>query len=137
MQRAIIATTLLLALFYPSLKAHPANPDANGPLSHPQTAIIKGDYKLLYWWDTKESFLYEIVPDYRENKNLVNEKPELAAQLLSELQAHAKAGLDTETFASLERGEVKSGRRPGGGNRGERRNRGDRQNRENSQNQRP
>jgi arylsulfatase A-like enzyme len=111
-------------------------------VDHPQTAIIKGDYKLLYWWDTKESFLYDIVPDYRESKNLAQEKPELAAQLLQELQAHAKAGLDTETYAALERGEVKSGRRPGGGNRGERRNRGDRgnrgdrQNRENRQNQR-
>lgn len=103
---------------------------------HPQTVIIKGDYKLLYWWDTKQSFLYDIVPDYRESKNLTQEKPKLAAQLLQELQAHAKAGLDTETFASLERGEVKSGRRPGGGNREERRNRGDRQNRENKQNQR-
>ena len=98
-------------------------------VDHPQTAIIKGDYKLLYWWDSKESFLYDIVPDYRESENLAQEKPELAAQLLKELQAHAKAGLDTETFASLEKGEVKTRGRQGGGNRGERRNRGDRSSR--------
>ncbi|MCB1121091.1 MAG: sulfatase-like hydrolase/transferase [Verrucomicrobiae bacterium] len=113
-------------------------------VEHPQTAIYRGDYKLLYWWDTKESFLYKIVDDLYEKNNLAQEKPELAAQMLGELQAHAKAGLDKETFAALERGEVKSGRRQGGGgnrggqrNRGDRSSRGDGQNRENRQNQRP
>lgn len=108
-------------------------------VEHPQTALIKDDYKLLYYWDTKQSFLYEVIGDYRESVNLASQKPELAVQMLKELQAHAKAGLDAETFASLERGEVKSGRRQGGGDRGKRENRGnrgDRQNRENPQNQR-
>jgi len=86
-------------------------------VEHPQTAILQGDYKLLYYWDTKESFLYDVINDYQENQNLAQKKPELAGQLLEELQAHVKAGLDSETFAALERGEVKSGRR-GGGNRG-------------------
>ncbi|WP_442510446.1 sulfatase-like hydrolase/transferase [Novipirellula sp. SH528] len=81
-------------------------------VEHPQSAIRKGDFKLLYYWDTKEAFLYNIEDDLREDRNLAIEMPELATAMQKELKDHVRAGLGEQAYAALERGE--SPRRPGG-----------------------
>ncbi|MEI6024081.1 MAG: sulfatase-like hydrolase/transferase [Phycisphaerales bacterium] len=83
---------------------------------HPQSAIRKGDYKLLYEWDTKNTQLFNLVDDLSEKKDLSKEKPELTAQLTAELKAHVIAGLGEEACAALARGETPQNR--GGGNGG-------------------
>ena len=83
---------------------------------HPQSAIRKGDYKLVYEWDTKNAQLFNLVDDLSEKKDLSKEKPELAAQLTAELKAHVIAGLGEDACAALARGETAQNR--GGGNGG-------------------
>jgi arylsulfatase A-like enzyme len=83
---------------------------------HPQSAIRKGDYKLVYEWDTKNAQLFNLVDDLSEKKDLSKEKPELTTQLTAELKAHVIAGLGEEACAALARGETPQNR--GGGNRG-------------------
>ena len=83
---------------------------------HPQSAIRKGDYKLLYEWDTKNAQLFNLVDDLSEKKDLSKEKPELTAQLTAELKSHVIAGLGEEACAALARGETPQNR--GGGNGG-------------------
>jgi arylsulfatase A-like enzyme len=72
---------------------------------HPQTAMRKGDYKLVYYWDTRESFLHHLPTDLTESNNLAGQKPELAEEMLAELQAHVKAGIDAPRYALLESGQ--------------------------------
>ena len=82
-------------------------------LPHPQSAIRKGDYKLVYEWDTKNAQLFNLVDDLSEKKDLSKDKPELTAQLTAELKAHVIAGLGEEACAALARGETPQNR--GGG----------------------
>lgn len=84
-------------------------------IDHPQTALRKGDLKLMHYWDTKEDFLYDLAADLAERNNLATAKPEVTAQLLAELKAHVRAGLGEEKFAALESGKFESGGRPPGG----------------------
>lgn len=86
-------------------------------VDHPQSAIRKGDYKLLYFWDTQEGLLFDLKNDIGETRDLARQMPELAAQLEAELKAHIRAGLGDEVFAALEGGEVSS-RRPEGKGKG-------------------
>jgi len=72
---------------------------------HPQTAIRREDYKLLYYWDTKESFLYDVNKDVLETTNLATQQPALAAKLLADLKAHVRTSLGDEKFSSLENGQ--------------------------------
>jgi arylsulfatase A-like enzyme len=72
---------------------------------HPQTAMRKGDYKLVYYWDTRESFLHHLPTDLTESNNLAGQKPELAEEMLAELQAHVKAGIDAPRYALLQSGQ--------------------------------
>jgi len=75
-------------------------------VAHPQSAIRRGDYKLLYFWDTKEGLLFDLKNDLGETRDVVKQKPEVAAQLEAELKAHVKAGLGEQAYGSLERGEM-------------------------------
>ncbi|MCF7787691.1 MAG: sulfatase-like hydrolase/transferase [Prosthecobacter sp.] len=84
-------------------------------VEHPQSAIREGDYKLLYFWDTKEGLLFDVVNDLGETRDLAKQKPDLAARLLAELKAHIRAGLGEQASAALERGEFPQGRGPGKG----------------------
>lgn len=70
-------------------------------VEHPQTAMRKGDLKLVYYWDTKESFLYDLKIDLSEKNNLAKEKADITAQLLAEMQAHVRAGLGEAAYNSL------------------------------------
>jgi arylsulfatase A len=36
-------------------------------VAHPQSAMRKGDYKLLYFWDTKEGLLFDLEERPRRN----------------------------------------------------------------------
>jgi arylsulfatase A-like enzyme len=85
-------------------------------VEHPQSAIRKGDLKLLYYWDTKQSQLYNLAQDLGEIRDLAVEKPEVAAQMLKELKAHILAGLGEQAFAALEGGKFdRRGPPPGDG----------------------
>ena len=74
-------------------------------ITHPQTAMRKGDYKLVYYWDTKESFLYDLSTDLTESNNLAEQQPAIAEEMLVELQAHVQAGIDAPRYALLESGQ--------------------------------
>ena len=74
-------------------------------IAHAQTAMRKGDYKLVYYWDTRESFLYDLSSDLTESNNLAEQKPAIAEEMLAELQAHVKAGIDAPRYALLESGQ--------------------------------
>ena len=69
---------------------------------HPQSAIRKGDYKLIYEWDTKNAQLFNLVDDLSEKKDLSKEKPELAEQLTAELKEHVMAGLGKEARGAIQ-----------------------------------
>jgi arylsulfatase A len=72
---------------------------------HPQTAIRKGDYKLLYYWDTKESFLYNLEKDVLETTNLATQQPALASSMLADIKAHIRQALGDAKLAELESGK--------------------------------
>jgi len=84
-------------------------------VEHPQSAIRRGDYKLLYFWDTKEGLLFDVVKDLGETSDLAKQSPDVAARLQTELKAHLRAGLGEQACAALERGEFPQGRGPGKG----------------------
>lgn len=84
-------------------------------VDHPQSAIRKGDFKLLYYWDTREAMLFDLAKDLSEEHNLAKEKPEVAAQLQKELKDHIRAGLGEQTFAAMESGKFDQRGRPVGG----------------------
>jgi arylsulfatase A len=73
-------------------------------IPYPQTAMRKGDYKLIYRWNTKETYLYNVSTDITESNNLVDEHPQMAQEMLVELKAHVKAGIDPARYARLESG---------------------------------
>ena len=83
-------------------------------VDHPQSAIRKGDFKLLYYWDTRDGMLFDLAKDLGEEHNIAKEKPEVAARLQKELKDHIRAGLGEQSFAALERGEAPRERRGGG-----------------------
>jgi arylsulfatase A-like enzyme len=84
-------------------------------VAHPQSAIRRGDYKLLYFWDTKEGLLFDLKNDLGETFDVAKQKPEVAARLEAELKAHVKAGLGGQAYAALERGGVPQSRPKGKG----------------------
>lgn len=84
-------------------------------VAHPQSAIRRGDYKLLYFWDTKEGLLFDLKNDLGETRDAAKQRPEVAAQLEAELKAHVKAGLGEQAYGSLERGEMQQSRPKGKG----------------------
>lgn len=49
------------------------------------SAIMKGDYHLLYFWETQERRLYNIKEDISEENNLIDELPDVARELSIEL----------------------------------------------------
>lgn len=87
-------------------------------VAHPQSAIRRGDHKLLYFWDSKEGLLFDLGTDLRETRDIAKEKPEIAARLEAELKAHVRAGLGEQAFAALENGQFPEGRRPKGKGKG-------------------
>ena len=87
-------------------------------IEHPQSALRKGDLKLLYHWDTRQAFLYDLVRDLGEQHDLAKERPDITAALLAELRAHVRAGLGQTRFNELDRGLPGDTSRPRGGTAG-------------------
>jgi len=81
---------------------------------HPQTAMRQGDLKLVYYWDTKQSFLYDLSVDIGEKNDLAQQRPEDVRRMLSELREHVRSGLDSRRFEQLDSGQPIQGERPGG-----------------------
>jgi arylsulfatase A-like enzyme len=79
-------------------------------VEHPHSAIRKGDFKLIYFWDTRSAELFDLTDDLSEAHNLVSEKPDLAVKLQKELKDHIRAGLGEQAFGALERGEFPQNR---------------------------
>lgn len=78
--------------------------EARGRDPGAQAAIIDGDWKLLYFWNSKKSALYDVGQDPTERQDLASGSPEVAASLLSELMVHVRAGLGDQAFARVESG---------------------------------
>lgn len=57
----------------------------------PQSAIRKGEHKLIYFWEDERSELYDLAVDEAEQRNLTAELPETAAALKSELLGYLNA----------------------------------------------
>lgn len=55
------------------------------------SAIMKGDYHLLYFWENQERRLYNLKDDIGEEHNLAQELPELTRQLAQELTDSLKS----------------------------------------------
>ena len=49
------------------------------------SAILRGNYHLIYFWETQECRLYDVCKDVGENHNLVDEMPKRTFQLAAEL----------------------------------------------------
>ena len=90
-------------------------------VEHPQTALRKGNSKLLYYWDTKQSFLYDLSTDLSERHDLAAIQPTLTNALLAELKSHVRKGLGEQKFEALESGKIHGNERPnnGSGNAGQ------------------
>ena len=73
-------------------------------IDHPQSAMRKGDYKLIYQWDTHESQLFNLAQDLSEKLNLAKEKPEQVELMRKELIEHVRVGLGEEACTALENG---------------------------------
>lgn len=84
-------------------------------IDHPQSAIRRGDFKLLYYWDTKEAMLFDLQNDLGETRDLSRQRSDITEKLVTELKAHVLAGLGAEAVSALEGGEVSSGKPKGKG----------------------
>jgi arylsulfatase A-like enzyme len=86
-------------------------------VEHPQSAMRQGDFKILYYWDTKQVQLFDLAKDHTEAKDLSAEQPDRVAAMLAVLKEHVRAGLGEQPVAALERGEKPT---DGGGKKGQR-----------------
>ncbi|NBX31895.1 MAG: hypothetical protein EBR07_04090 [Planctomycetes bacterium] len=77
----------------------------------------QGDFKILYYWDTKQVQLFDVAKDRTESKDLSAEQPDRVAAMLAVLKEHVRAGIGEQQVAALERGEKPT---EGGGKRGQR-----------------
>jgi arylsulfatase A-like enzyme len=65
----------------------------------PCSAIVSGDYKLIRYYEDDHSELYNVVTDPSERRNLLMDKPDVAKDLTSKLEAYLKsinAGMPTK-----------------------------------------
>ena len=86
-------------------------------VDHPQSAMRQGDFKILYYWDTKQVQLFDVAKDRTESKDLSAEQPDRVAAMLAVLKEHVRAGLGEQQVEALERGEKPT---DGGGRKGQR-----------------
>ena len=86
-------------------------------VEHPQSAMRQGDFKILYYWDTKQVQLFDVAKDRAEAKDLSAEQPDRVAAMLAVLKEHVRAGIGEQPVAALERGEKPT---DGGGKKGQR-----------------
>jgi hypothetical protein len=77
----------------------------------------QGDFKILYYWDTKQVQLFDVAKDRAEARDLSAEQPDRVAAMLAVLKEHVRAGIGEPQVAALERGEKPI---DGGGKKGQR-----------------
>lgn len=75
---------------------------------HPQTALRQGDLKLVHYWDTRQSFLYDLSADLSERNDLASREPRTVQKMLALLKGHVKNGLDPDHYQRLEDGQMPS-----------------------------
>ncbi len=73
-------------------------------VERPQSAIRSGDFKLLYYWDTRATQLFDVAHDLTESRDLAAAKPELMKELLRQLREHLRAGMGDQAVTALENG---------------------------------
>ena len=61
-------------------------PHYHGSGNRPSSAIRKGDYKLLYWYESERAELFNLKNDLSESKDLSELQPDKAIELLDDLQ---------------------------------------------------
>ena len=66
----------------------PNNWGPRGPGIGPSSAIRRGDWKLIYYYDGRPAELFNITADISETKNLAVQQPELAASLAEDLRSY-------------------------------------------------
>lgn len=59
--------------------------ERHGTTGAPQSAIIEGDWKLIYYYEDKSMELFNLKNDRMERNNLVNLQPTLAKELYTRL----------------------------------------------------
>lgn len=69
------------------------------------SAILKGDYRMIYFWESQERRLYNIKEDIGEQNNLAKAEPELLKELSKELTDSLKA-YNAQRPSYKETGEV-------------------------------
>lgn len=88
----------------------------HGPMQKPQSALILGDYKLLYDWESQSAQLFDLSKDLLETTDLSQELPEGAAKLTSQLFDRlnaVNAGLPSENPDYDASAKAPSGQRSG------------------------
>lgn len=61
-----------------------------GPRQKPQSALILGDYKILYDWESQKAQLFDLSNDLAEKDDLATQMPEKTTELLNLLYQHLK-----------------------------------------------
>lgn len=72
------------------------------PALRPHSAIRKGDFKLIYYWDTRATELFNLAQDPAETRNLASGSAAQVDALRAELQSHIRAGIGDAAYAQLE-----------------------------------
>ena len=72
------------------------------PALRPHSAIRKGDFKLIYYWDTRAAELFNVAVDLAETRNLASGSAAQVDALRAELQSHIRAGIGDAAYAQLE-----------------------------------
>lgn len=73
-------------------------------IEHPQSAIRRGDFKLLYDWSTRTAKLFDVTRELTETSDLAAARPELTEELLELLRNHLRAGIGDQAVMALENG---------------------------------
>ncbi len=69
--------------------------------ARPHSATRQGDFKLLYYWDTRTTELFNVAQDPGETRNLAAASIAQADAMRAQLQAHLRAGLGDAAYAAL------------------------------------
>lgn len=93
----------------------------------PHSAIIADEYKLVHFWETGDSRLFNLASDIQEKKDLAAEKKDLVADLEARLKKYLE-DVDAHMAAPNPKYDpnvaTQTGQRGGGGQRGGRQRRG-------------
>ena len=69
--------------------------------ARPHSAIRPGDFKLLYYWNTRTTELFNLAQDPGETRNLAAASAAQADAMRAQLQSHLRSGLGDAAYAAL------------------------------------